>query len=216
LKPRLWIVAGPNGSGKSSFVGTGIFEALTNTPEHPGALLRLNPDRLALTLGAERPDLKGDALALEAARRNDAALDETIEQRRSLLVETVLSTDKLMSRVERATTYGYWIGLVFLLLRRPDINVMRVAARVAQGGHDVPEDRIRRRWTNSIQNLPVFAKKAAGLWVFDNSVVGGPMSLLIERADAGVYVSPLARTLAADQSNPATLRDALTALIADL
>lgn len=213
MTPRLWILAGPNGSGKSSFVNTDIFETLTNTPEHPDVLLRLNPDQMALTLARERPDLKGDALSLEAAIRSDAKLDEMIAQRKSLLVETVLSSDKLIARVERAAAGGYWIGFVFLLLRHPDLNVKRVAARVVQGGHDVPEDRIRHRWERSIARLPVFAGKATAFWVFDNSVKGGPMTLLIERAGETRYVSDLARAIVTDLSIQAALRDALNQTI---
>lgn len=213
MTPRLWLLAGPNGSGKSSLVATGVFAALTNTPEHPDELLRINPDQAALALRGERPDLSGDALALEAAQRSDAGLDEAISQRRSILVETVLSSDKFIDRVDRALASGYWVGLVFMLLQNPSINVKRVAARVAQGGHAVPEDRIRARWTRSMERLPVFARKASAFWVLDNSVRQGPARLLVERTAQTRYVSDLAAELLANADTDPLLSRALKQVV---
>ncbi|MES1204122.1 MAG: zeta toxin family protein [Pseudomonadota bacterium] len=213
MRPRLWLLAGPNGSGKSSLVSTGVFAALTNTPEHPDELLRINPDQAAAALRADRADLSPDALALEAAQRSDAQLDEAIIERRPVLVETVLSSDKFIERVDRATAAGYWIGLVFMLLQHPGINVMRVAARVAQGGHDVPEDRIRARWSRSLMRLPVFARRANSFWVLDNSVKQGPARLLAERSAKSRYVSDLATALIADSEAEPLLREVLQEIV---
>jgi predicted ABC-type ATPase len=209
LNPRLWLLAGPNGSGKSTLVSTGVFSALTNTPEDPDALLRINPDQAALELRVSRPELAPDALALEAAQRSDARIDQAIEQRQSVLVETVLSSDKFIERVDRAAMAGYWIGLVFILVQSPDINVTRVAARVAQGGHDVPESRIRARWVRSLERLPVFARRASGFWVLDNSIKQGPMRLLLERTEQSRYVSEAASSLVESAETDAVLRKVL-------
>lgn len=84
-------------------------------------------------------------------------------------VETVLSTDKYRRLVEEAKRRGLEFRLIYVLLDSPDRNVERVRLRVAKGGHDVPEDRIRARYERSLAQLPWFFDRADRAWVFDNS-----------------------------------------------
>jgi predicted ABC-type ATPase len=104
---------------------------------------------------------------------------------------------------------AHWFGLVFILVQSPDINVSRVAARVAQGGHDVPESRIRARWVRSLERLPIFARKASGFWVLDNSIRQGPMRLLFERTEQLRYVSEEAIALVESVETDPILRRVL-------
>jgi predicted ABC-type ATPase len=209
LAPRLWLLAGPNGSGKSTFAQSAIFDRLTGTPEAPAALIRVNPDEAAIALRRAAPDLSDAQLALAAAERSDAEVDGLIARGASFLVETVLSSDKFLPRLSRAREGGFWIGMIFVLLRTPDLNVARVAARAAQGGHDVPEDRIRARWLRSLARLPIFAAQANAYSVWDNSVWGGPPQLLIERVGPSPFVSEGAWTLIEDEETHPALREAL-------
>jgi predicted ABC-type ATPase len=173
----MWIVAGPNGSGKTTLTRTGFLQDMIG----PDAVW-LNPDDLAAELG---PTSAGaDEANLEAARQTGARVDLLIEDGRSFVVETVLSTDKYRRPVERARAAGFGIGLTFVTLASPDLCVERVAQRVALGGHPVPTDRVHARWHRSIANLPVFAGLADVVHVFDNGEVGNPV-LLAEKGRDG-------------------------------
>ena len=61
------------------------------------------------------------------------------------------------------------MGLIYVALRSPELAADRVARRVREGGHGVPEDKIRLRWTRSLKQLRWFASHATSFWVFDNS-----------------------------------------------
>lgn len=90
------------------------------------------------------------------------------------MVETVLSTRKYEPAILRAKASGYDVGLIYIGL--PDVNfsVARVRARREAQGHDVPEDRIRSRWSRSHDNLAYFARMVDVLFVFSNERQTGP------------------------------------------
>ncbi len=85
------------------------------------------------------------------------------------MVETVLSSDKLMARVETAQRAGYRFSLVYVTLRDGRLNVARVAQRLAGGGHDVPTDRVLDRRVRSHLRFAWFAARADLVLVFDNT-----------------------------------------------
>jgi predicted ABC-type ATPase len=214
VRPQLWLLAGPNGSGKSTLARTGVFARLSGTPERPADLTHLDPDEAARRLRAERPGLSEAALALHAAQRSDEEVDRAIGAHRSLLVETVMSSDKFLARVDRARAEGYWIGLIFVLLRTPDLNVGRVAIRAAQGGHAVPEDRVRARWVRSLARLAEFAARADAFAVWDNSYWGGPPELLVEVVNGRGRVSDPCRRILDDPGAHPALVAALRSICA--
>lgn len=84
-------------------------------------------------------------------------------------VETVLSTDKYRRLVGEAKAHGFAVRVIFVFLSDPDLNVERVRIRVEKGGHDVPEDRIRSRWTRSFRQFAWFLGEADRVDVFENS-----------------------------------------------
>ncbi|MEJ0022397.1 MAG: AAA family ATPase [Alphaproteobacteria bacterium] len=159
-QPVFWLLAGPNGSGKSTFAESAIFENLAQTPEGE-PLVRLNPDERARALRLRSPELSETELALRAAQESDDALDACLRAGRSVLVESVLSSEKFKSRVEAALAANMDFQLTFVVLRHPDLNVARVSQRVKLGGHGVEEGRIRARWLRSVENLPWFAARAS-------------------------------------------------------
>jgi predicted ABC-type ATPase len=77
---------------------------------------------------------------------------------------------------------GYEVGLIFVALNSADLNVERVAERVARGGHNIPEDIIRRRYETAIRSLPEAISLADGTIIFDNSHASGPQLLVQIRA----------------------------------
>ena len=109
--------------------------------------------------------------SLRAAQLCDDRLDEAIAARRSVMVETVLSSDKLKRRVEVARTSDFEIALVYVTLRDGRLNVARVAQRNAQGGHDVPPDRVLGRRSRSHAQFEWFARRADIVLVFDNTAI---------------------------------------------
>jgi len=84
-----------------------------------------------------------------------------------------LSTPRNIELLRRAKEQGYYVIGFFVLTRHPDINVRRVADRVAHGGHAVPEEKIRSRYARTLKNLPLLSALCNELYVFDNSLPRG-------------------------------------------
>ena len=155
-KPRLLVYAGPNGSGKST-VTRGI----------PVVGLYVNADEI------KRVHSCSD---LEAAQEAETIREMLLDKRKDFTFETVLSTERNLELLRRAKEAGYEIFAVFVLTKDPEINVSRVKARSAAGGHDVPADKIRSRYHKSLQNLSQLVRIADMTRVVDNT---GNMPALI-------------------------------------
>ena len=175
--PWMWIVAGPNGSGKTSIVKKGIIQSQLST-----RLMQINPDDIAIQIGNSQPSLNSNDVSLLAARQSDALVDKCIEERKSFLVETVLSSDKFKQRVDTARKNQFSIGLTFVVLVNADLSIERIKQRVALKGHDVPPELVRARWSRSVANLRWFALRADVVHVFDNSNMYGPV-LIVEKSE---------------------------------
>lgn len=122
---------------------------------------------------------------LQAVIRIEAWLKASVEAHQTVGVETVLSTGKYRPLVERARALGFEIRLLYVTLRTADMNVERVRLRVAKGGHDVPENRIRERRGRSFAQLPWFLSRADFALIYDNSdaapvLIGRKQASLIE------------------------------------
>jgi len=168
--PCLILVAGPNGSGKTTLVRSGILAELT-APD----LLAINADDIARDLAGGI--LPSPEQSLRAAQIGDDSLDAALAGGRSVLMETVLSSDKLQRRVTAALGAGYEIVLVYITLRSGALNVARVLQRHAQGGHTIPTDRILERRERSHALFGWFARAATQVLVFDNTDAGQPVCL---------------------------------------
>jgi predicted ABC-type ATPase len=174
--PTLVIVAGPNGSGKSTLVRTGALSELLDVPT-----ISINADdiaRMFATGGQPSNDQ-----SLYAAQVSDALLDDQIVAGRSVIIETVLSSDKYKSRVVSARAAGFQVVLVYVSVRIAELNVARVANRLIQGGHDVPADRIIARRSRSHEMFAWFAKEADQVFVFDNSTTSPAIVAFKDRAE---------------------------------
>ena len=174
--PWFWLVAGPNGAGKTTLVSAGVVRRASGLD-----LLSLNADERTAAILARDPDAP-DA-NLQAAIETDARVAACIETRLDFLVETVLSSGKYLDDVVRAHELGYQIGMIYVGLAKPAASLRRVRQRVARGGHDVPPDRIRARWSRSITMLGRFVPLLDRLFIYDNSSLSGPV--LIARKIGG-------------------------------
>lgn len=164
-RPTFWIVAGPNGSGKSSLYGNTDIEAFDQS------VWIINPDLLTRRI-QQVEKLALEKANIEAVVRIEAWLETSIEAHQTVGVETVLSTDKYRRLVVAAKERQFDFRLIFVMLDSAEQNIQRVRLRVEKGGHAVPEDRIRSRWSRSLAQLPWFLDQADQAALFDNSGAG--------------------------------------------
>ena len=190
-RPTFWIVAGPNGSGKTSLYGNTEIEAFDQS------VWIINPDLLTQRI-QQVENLALDAANVQAVERIEVWLEASIRAHQTVGVETVLSTDKYRRLVVDAKRRQFELRLIFVMLSSPDLNVQRVRLRVSKGGHDVPEAKVRQRWTRSLGQLPWFWTQSDQAVVYDNS---GAVPRLIARKQDGAAVI--------DQEAPEAVRKAL-------
>lgn len=180
VRPRLWIVAGPNGSGKSSAYDR------SDVDEFGGSVWIINPDLLTSRL-RESESLGLDAANLEAVKRIERWLKASIDVHQTIGVETVLSTSKYRKLVRAAKRRGFEIRLIYVFLRSVELQLERIALRVAKGGHAVPTAKARERRSRSFDQLPWFLGEADEAWIFDNS--GAEPKLVGRKQDGMIEVS---------------------------
>lgn len=154
------MVAGPNGSGKTTLV-----QALRARGIEFGEYI--NPDDIADGLTGTYDERVARAQAIADDRRNAC-----IDARRSFSFETVMSHPSKLDILVRAKEAGFFVQLFFVGIDDPNTNVERVALRVAQGGHSVPEDKIRSRWKRTMEQLHEAVRSTDEAFIFDNSAVG--------------------------------------------
>lgn len=174
LAPCITVLAGTNGAGKSSIAG----EAIRSAGE-----TFFNPDAWARALRAANPDLsieKSNELAWDEGRRS---LQKAIANREDFAFETTLGGSTIPRLLANAAAAGLEVRIWFAGLRSPDLHLARVRARVSRGGHDIPEEAIRKRYVDSLAHLIELLPAVTELWLYDNSAERPP--------DAGVAPEPL-------------------------
>lgn len=151
------MIAGPNGSGKTT---------LTRQLRQSGVDFGdyINPDEIADTLEGSYDDRVRRAQAIADRRRAEA-----LEARTSFSFETVMSHPSKLDVLRTARLRGFRTVLYFVATESAELNVGRVRQRVALGGHDVPEDRIRARYVRTLKMLPQALRLADLAVLFDNS-----------------------------------------------
>ena len=167
-----YLFAGPNGSGKSTIISSYLEDE---------TILFLNADYCART----NPDIQnmpdGIEKSIQAQKETERHLHAMISNGLSFAWETVFSHESRLEIMESAKKQGYLIHLYYITTKNPDINVARVRTRVMQGGHDVPEGKIRSRYFRSISYLPQMILAADEVMVFDNSYTNIEPKLLFQK-----------------------------------
>ena len=157
----IFIIAGPNGAGKTTF-------ALEYLPREADCPDFINVDRIAAGLSPFNPQ----RAAIRAGRLVLTEIRQRVKQGRSFAFETTLSGHGYAQMIPRWRTAGYYVKIIFLGLPTPDLAVARVAARVKQGGHNVLESLIRRRFDRSLRNFRELYAGLVNRWEwYDNSGV---------------------------------------------
>ena len=106
---------------------------------------------------------------IEAAQQAEALRNTLLALAKDFSFETVLSTERNLLLLERAKASGYEVQCIYVLTCDENINVARVRARHAAGGHDVPEDKIRSRYHKALAFLPRLIAVCHQILVYDNS-----------------------------------------------
>lgn len=166
---QILIIAGPNGAGKTTF-------AMEYLPNEANCPIFVNADLIAAGLSPFRP---GRA-ALRAGRLMLKEIRHHAKTGRSFAFETTLSGRGYTRWIPQWQADGYRVKLLFLRLPNPEIAIRRVAQRVAEGGHDVPEPVVRRRFDAGWRNFNQTYRHLVDDWfVYDNS---GPDPVLLAEA----------------------------------
>jgi predicted ABC-type ATPase len=167
---KIIIIAGPNGAGKTTF-------AREFLPREAGCPVFVNADLIAEGLSPFAPgsaDFRASRLMLEEIASH-------VRQRESFAFETTLSGRRYARMIPRWQSVGYRIKLVFLHLLDVTVAIERVRVRVKQGGHNIPETVIRRRYGTGWKNFQEVYKNLVDAWVlFDNS---GDKPVLLDKGE---------------------------------
>lgn len=147
--PEIIVFAGPNGSGKSTV--TSLAKVI---PPY------INADDIKRTTGCTD---------LEAAQLATSLREKSVESSTSFTFETVLSTERNLNLLKRAKKAGFFIRCIYVLTANVAINIMRVHSRAADGGHDVPIDKIKSRYVKALNLVPELVKVCDVMHIYDNS-----------------------------------------------
>lgn len=164
---RIIIIAGPNGAGKTTFARS-FLPAEAHLPRF------INADLIAAGLSPFAPE----SAAIQAGRLMVQEIEQSARRGDSFAFETTLSGLAYLKRIGQWRAQGYWVTLYFLSLANIETAIARVAERVRQGGHNIREPVIRRRFLAGWRNFTQHYRAAVNDWtVYDNS---GNMPVMTE------------------------------------
>ena len=152
-QPTIYIIGGPNGVGKTTFANEFL-------PHYVRCNEFLNADLIAAGLSPYLPEsqnVRASQLMLER-------MQDLVGKRKTFAFETTLAARSYRQRVLEWKEMGYRVHLFFLWLPKPDMAVLRVANRVKQGGHNIPEHTIRKRYTRGIHNFQSLYRPIVDCW----------------------------------------------------
>ena len=168
-KPEVVVFAGPNGSGKST---------ITNLLR-PVNMPYINADEIQQALGCDN---------MKAAKIAEERREACLKEHRDFCFETVLSTDRNLNLLKRASQDGFFIRCDYVLTADPQINVARGASRVSAGGHDVPIDKIISRYDRALDLVKELVPVCDVCHIYDNSM-HTPYRIFKKRKDQCWYCS---------------------------
>ena len=172
--PNLYVISGCNGAGKTT-------ASYTVLPEILECKEFINADEIARGLSPFNPD----KAAIEAGRIMLSKIDEFIKKELDFAFETTLSPKSYLHTINEAKENGYEVTLLFFWLDSVELAIERVKTRVAEGGHDIPEKVIRRRYYAGIKNLFDLYIPVCDYWMITNN--SNPNLELIAEGDLETF-----------------------------
>ncbi|MEO1012905.1 MAG: zeta toxin family protein [Bacteroidota bacterium] len=170
---RLYIISGCNGAGKTT-------ASYTILPELLDCNEFVNADEIAKGLSPFNPD----SAAIQAGRLMLKRIQNFMDQGKDFAFETTLSTRSYKNLIIKAKEKGYSISILFFWLRTEELAIKRVKTRVREGGHNIPEPIIKRRYKNGLKNFFRIFEPIIDEWIFiDNS--GEPYEIIAQKDAPG-------------------------------
>lgn len=157
--PKLFIISGCNGAGKTT-------ASYTILPDMLKCSNFVNADEIARGLSPFDPE----SASIQAGRIMLTRVEELLTNRQDFAIETTLATRTYINLIRRAQKCGYTVTLLYFWLNMPSLAIERVKLRVESGGHNVSEERIRRRYDMGIKNLfNIYIPECEYWMIIDNS-----------------------------------------------
>lgn len=170
---KLYVISGCNGAGKTTASYT-ILPEILNCDEF------VNADEIAKGLSPFNPE----STSIQAGRLMLNRIKSLLDKGESFAFETTLSTRSYTSFIENAKQNRYSVTLLYLWLNSEDLAIKRVQVRVKEGGHNIPENVIRRRYKNGLYNFFKLYKPIVDDWMFINNS-GDSYEIIAEGTDIG-------------------------------
>lgn len=187
--PTMYIIAGCNGAGKTTASNT-ILPDILNCREF------VNADNIAAGLSP----FEAEKYAIEAGRLMLKRIDQLITEKVDFAIETTLSSKNYLAKIDKVKENGFRIILLFFWLNNEFLAIRRVKSRVSKGGHNIPNETIRRRYARGLRNFFQLYISMADYWsFFDNSkglveiVAEGEGAIKLETKNEKVWKSVLKR-----------------------
>jgi len=161
----IYVLAGTNGAGKSSVAGAML---LRRGAEY------FDPDQAATQIRSANSAITNEEANSAAWRQGRRLLERAIAERLNFAFETTLGGHTIAALLESALLVGVEVRIWYAGLSSPELHIARVRSRVARGGHDIPDAKIRERFDSSRLNLIQLLPKLTELRVYDNSQEADP------------------------------------------
>lgn len=163
--PSIYVLAGTNGAGKSSIAGAMFLQH---------GIEYFNPDEVARWIRSAHPGMNHAEANSAAWHEGKRLLERAIAERLNFAFETTLGGQTITALLEKALSEGIEVRIWYVGLNGPELHLARVRSRVGRGGHDIPEDRIRKRYDSSRLNLIRLLPRLSELRLYDNSAEADP------------------------------------------
>lgn len=161
----IYVLAGTNGAGKSSVAGAMFRQSGADY---------FNPDGATARIVSANPGITAAEANSAAWHEGKRLLERAIAERLDFAFETTLGGQTITSLLEKALEAGIEVRILFVGLRSPELHMARVRSRVARGGHNIPEEKIRERYDRSRIHLIELMPRLTELRVVDNSFEADP------------------------------------------
>jgi predicted ABC-type ATPase len=197
--PQIYVLAGANGAGKSSIAGAAF---LARGGEF------FNPDEATRRILSANPGFSLDEANSAAWNEGKRLLERAVEEKLNFALETTLGGKTITAVLQKALSQGIEVRIWFVGLEGEDLHIRRVQSRVEHGGHAIPEQKIRQRYTSSRLNLIRLLPQLTELLLYDNSAEADPKTgvaprpLLILHLDRGKILGGCDATLVPQWAKP--------------